>query len=247
MSLIAVNVMFNLCEYNINLFYLIFIFMIKRIPNWLLFGSVLLAFTAGFINSVALLSFQHHTVSHVTGSITQAMSSIVKPGHLVNSHVLSIVGMFFLGAATSGLIIRNKVLYLDHRYSIALYLEAFILFGATYCFYKGLVSGEMLASFACGLQNAMLATYSGSILRTTHLTGIISDLGTALGQWLSRKEVKSNQVAMQLFILVAFSVGALLASELLTIYGPLVMLIPAILVSFIATLYMATLNYKLKA
>ena len=33
---------------------------------------------------------------------------------------------------------------------------------------------------ACGLQNSMIATYSGSVIRTTHLTGLVSDIGATI-------------------------------------------------------------------
>jgi uncharacterized membrane protein YoaK (UPF0700 family) len=40
------------------------------------------------------------------------------------------------------------------------------------------------ASAACGLQNAMVSTYSGAIIRTTHITGTVTDLGAMIGQYL---------------------------------------------------------------
>ena len=46
---------------------------------------------------------------------------------------------------------------------------------------KDNINGECFAAFACGLQNALTTSYSGAVVRTTHLSGIITDIGNVLG------------------------------------------------------------------
>ena len=147
--------------------------MIHRLPIWIILGSVLLALNAGFINSVALLSFANNAVSHVTGTATIAADALVR-GHwqtLANTGLIVIC--FLLGAIISGAIVGNEALRMGRRYGVALLLESILLALAWYGFRQGAFYAELCASAACGLQNAMVATYSGSVIRTTHLTGKI--------------------------------------------------------------------------
>ena len=95
----------------------------------------MLAFSAGAINAMALLTFTNNAVSHVTGTITQAMSALTVVNHHASFYLLSIVGCFFLGAVTSGTIIHNEALRLGRSYGTALFIEAVVLYAATYYFY----------------------------------------------------------------------------------------------------------------
>lgn len=40
---------------------------------------------------------------------------------------------------------------------------------------------------ACGMQNGMVTTWSGAVVRTTHFTGTITDTGLVIGHWLRYK------------------------------------------------------------
>lgn len=42
-------------------------------------------------------------------------------------------------------------------------------------------------AFSCGIQNALCTQWSGAVIRTTHFTGVISDLGLVIGHWLRAK------------------------------------------------------------
>nr|WP_159063707.1 YoaK family protein [Thaumasiovibrio occultus] len=206
----------------------------------------MLAFSAGAINSMALLTFANSAVSHVTGTITQAMNAITQENTATAFYLLSIVASFFFGAVTSGMIIHNEALRLGRSYGSALLLEAIVLFAATYYFYHHKITGELLASYACGLQNAMIATYSGSVIRTTHLTGIVSDLGAALGHMISRRSLNPPQLIMQGSILVAFSAGAFAGAKLLKAVGLVAMALPATIVLSASIGYMLMLRRQIK-
>ncbi len=63
--------------------------------------------------------------------------------------------------------------------------------------------GAYLVSLACGLQNGMCTTFSGAVIRTTHVTGIITDIGLILGQALfyprTRKHLWKLKVLLPLY------------------------------------------------
>lgn len=211
--------------------------MINRLPRWVLYGSALLAFIAGFINCVALLGFVSTAVSHVTGTVTLAAAALIKGDWSHFALAFWIVLAFFVGSIVSGVIIPNEALRLGHRYGLALVIESMLLFAATACFYQQSVWGELLASAACGLQNAMLATYSGSVIRTTHLTGIISDLGAAFGHYISRQYFDAKKFRLQGSILLSFFVGAALGAWCYLLVSYWALLIPALLVLVAAAAY----------
>ena len=43
----------------------------------------------------------------------------------------------------------------------------------------------------------MVATYSGAVIRTTHLTGLTSDMGSAIGNWLAGREINKKTFVLQ--------------------------------------------------
>ena len=75
---------------------------------------------------------------------------------------LAILAAFFLGCLVSGALIRQSSLRLGRRYGVALSVESALLLAAVYFLRRGANTGDYLAAAACGLQNAMVSTYSGS-------------------------------------------------------------------------------------
>lgn len=58
-------------------------------------------------------------------------------------------------------------------------------------------------SLACGLQNGMCTTFSGAVIRTTHVTGTLTDIGLILGQAIfhvrTRKHIWKLKVLVPLY------------------------------------------------
>jgi uncharacterized membrane protein YoaK (UPF0700 family) len=94
---------------------------------------------------------------------------------------------FLLGATlTSLLILWARARSLESVYALPLIVEAALLifFGLTGHIFAGarLLGTVMLLCFTMGLQNAMITKLSNSVIRTTHLTGMVTDTGIALGR-----------------------------------------------------------------
>jgi uncharacterized membrane protein YoaK (UPF0700 family) len=153
-------------------------------PNWVYFGGMALAVTAGSINAVGFLGQHHQALSHLTGTVTVLGLELARTNTDVAWHAWAILLAFFAGWIASGAIIRQGSLRLGQRYGIALSLESAALLLAVYFLRHGANLGDYLAALACGLQNAMVTTSSGSTMRTTHLTGMVTDLGIACGHRL---------------------------------------------------------------
>ncbi|OHD36615.1 MAG: hypothetical protein A2015_12575 [Spirochaetes bacterium GWF1_31_7] len=212
--------------------------MISKIPKWILAGSILLAFCAGFINGVVLFGNDQYAVSHITGTLSLFAHSLssLELNKLIQS--LCIILFFFFGATLSGLIIQGRSLYFGRRYGVALLVESACLFVSILLHVIKLpFLSVILISFSSGLQNALVTTYSNSIIRTTHLTGLLTDLGAALGCFLSAKKINHVQVRLHSSIFFSFLLGAFFSGLLSKYYGFLSILFPTIVIFLSGVLY----------
>jgi len=182
--------------------------MTKRLPTWVEWGAWLLAFNAGGINAVGLLGFEHQAISHVTGSVSWLGLELASGHGAAALHLALVVLAFFAGAAFSGALLEDSTLRLGRRYGVCLLIEALLLAAALRGFEHDAPSAALWASAACGIQNAMVSTYSGAVIRTTHVTGIVTDLGIALGHWLRRLPVDGRRVRLHLLVIAGFAAGA---------------------------------------
>ena len=188
--------------------------MISKLPRWVEVGGFWLSCIAGATNAVGLLGFEHQAISHLTGTSTLLGVSLAKLGFAECAHLFGIMLSFVLGAAAAGAIVGHAALQLGRRYSVALLVETMLLLGAMAALNRDSTFGHYLASAACGLQNGMVSTYSGAVVRTTHMTGLFTDLGTMLGASLRGHAFKPRQALLYLVLIVGFimggAVGALL-------------------------------------
>lgn len=182
--------------------------MISKLPKWAWFGAGALAFIAGTINAVGFLSFQHQGITHLTGSTTLMGVSLASGNYSIVLHLAAIIGSFFSGSVFGGFLIQNSTLQLGRRYGVALVIESALLFAAVPLLHRNNNLGDYLASCAMGLQNGMVSTYSGAVLRTTHLTGVFTDLGIFVGQLLRGIAVDMRRVRLCLLLLGSFFAGA---------------------------------------
>ncbi|RFA25204.1 hypothetical protein CAI21_19735 [Alkalilimnicola ehrlichii] len=123
--------------------------------------------------------------------------------------IASIVAGFFGGALLSGLILRDTLFRMKRRYAAMLLVEGGILTATMLLALRGVDFAVPLAAMACGLQNAMASSYRGLTLRTTHVTGVVTDLGALLGNRLRGRQVKGWKFGLLLSILIAFFGGGL--------------------------------------
>ena len=179
-----------------------------------------LAFVAGAINAGGFLAVQQYT-SHMTG-IVSAMADNIALG--AYDLVLGGAGgllSFLLGAACSAIMVNySRRRRLHGEFALPLLLEAFLLLcfgllGARLATVAGLFVPVtvMLLCFIMGLQNALITKLSKADIRTTHITGIVTDIGIELGKSLywhspgSSKQppVAVNRAKLQMLTLLALS------------------------------------------
>lgn len=210
--------------------------MISKLPRWIEYGAFLLAALAGTVNAIGLMGFQHQSISHLSGTVTLLGSSLYNANDLT-LHLLFIVLSFMLGAAISGFYIESTALKRGRRYGIALCTEGALLFTALYVLVNGSLTGHYFASAACGLQNAMITTYSGAIIRTTHMTGLITDLGIMIGERLKGRPFDRRKATLFLFIIAGFVSGGTLGAALFKHFDLYALAFPATFAFIIAFCY----------
>ena len=215
---------------------------LNNLPLW---GALTLA--AGAVNATALAACQRF-VSHVTGSLTRfgadydSMRLFVEYGAVVGSFVLGAMTSFW---ALDGRRVHGKAPWVG----LPLVLVSAVLVGVGVGGLAGLFGPfgltvettadfVMLAllSFAMGLQNAAIATTSGMIVRTTHMTGPLTDFSVALAAWVSPnmpadvRATAARSVKLRGVKLLGFVVGALLATVLAKQVGYAAFFFPAVVV-----------------
>ena len=159
----------------------------KQLHPWLFTGGCLLVANAGFVNTVAFLGFENKAVSYMTGNVANAGMQLGHGAPGAALEALLLVGLFVLGATFNGLVIGSSNFSLDERYGLVLGVQTALLVGALLWMDRGgesVVTGEYVVAAVCGMQNSMTTIYSGAVVRTTHLTGALTDLGSAIGHWL---------------------------------------------------------------
>ncbi|PJJ79935.1 YoaK family protein [Mucilaginibacter auburnensis] len=184
--------------------------------------AALLCLTAGFVNGAGFLSFYVLT-TNVTGHVALFAEKLA----IADFPAAGTVGLWmllFLGGAMVSSFIIGKV-GKEHRfaYTISLCIEIVILlFVAVYGtnMPQSVTNTRLLAGcllFAMGLQNAMVSMVSGSVVRTTHLTGIFTDLGIDLSALLQINKTEDarllrQRVFLRLAIIFFFFLGCVTAA-----------------------------------
>ena len=211
--------------------------MIAKLPRWAWIGGSLLAGIAGMVNAIGFLSYAHQAVTHLTGTTTLFSIALVGRERAELIHLGAVVSSFVAGAVISGFIIEHSVLRLGRRYGVVLFIEAMLLAGAAMLMTANVAFGSYLASAACGLQNAMASSYSGTVLRTAHLTGMFTDFGVGIGHWLRRTHTDWKRVRLCTNLIASFAGGGALGAFLFRYFGPQTLYIPAALTGFVAISY----------
>jgi uncharacterized membrane protein YoaK (UPF0700 family) len=202
---------------------------LRRLPRWAWFGTAILAFIAGQVNAVGYLGFRHESISNMTGNTSLLGIAIGQRGAAEALHWLLAIGAFVFGNMLSGMIVQQSTLKLGRRYGVALVLESLLLFAAVPLLGSARVAGLYLASVSMGLQNGMVSAYSGAVIRTTHVTGIFTDIGIYLGHLLRGMEVDRLRLRVCVLVAGSFVLGSTVGTVLFGALRERSLLIPAVL------------------
>lgn len=212
----------------------------------------LLSFSGGFINAGGFLATGRF-VSHVTGFATLFGADLSSNQIEAALGILSVPLFFLLGAFVAGLLI-DRPLYEGKRphFDWVMGLSALCLCvaagGSLFMFgsfgeYLGLQNNYVLLVLLClasGLQNAAITSSSGKSVRTTHLTGLTTDLGLGLARIFTfdlkhqrlQSELRANYLRMG--SIVSFILGSAFGAWIFVKFGYFGFFIPAAISSYAA-------------
>ena len=189
----------------------------RRTPakNWQL--GLLLAFIAGYINAGGFFLVGRYT-SHMTGILSAVADDAARGLALPASALFGLIICFIAGAAfTTLFVLQARRRRLASQYSLTLLIEAFLL--VTIVLLSGVFSGSaalvpFIAAMLCflmGLQNALITKASTAVVRTTHVTGLSTDLGIETGRWLAGRARRTDLIRMVLYlsVFIALLVGGI--------------------------------------
>lgn len=187
------------------------------------------AAVSGIINVTSVLAFLVFT-SNVTGHVANLSKHIVEQNFGEMLIFMIWLFMFFAGAFLANFIVKSyegKSYYRAH--SIPVVIEIIVLlFVAIYGnhFYretqqeKEIVIAVLL--FSMGLQNSLVSTISGGLIKSSHLTGLFTDLGGEVAEWMHPKttktEVVRNKIYIRLTVLGFYILGGLIGGYFFNLY-----------------------------
>jgi uncharacterized membrane protein YoaK (UPF0700 family) len=171
-------------------------------------GACFLCFLAGAINVhfVRLFAF---AVGYLAGDILRLFIEASQAEHDYAGALtlFFIIVSFITGAMVSGLVIHHPMFDMERPYGRSLMAIGVIFLIAAIFERSSPMMALPLAAFASGLQNALATRYRGVILRTTHVTGIVTDFGQAVGMRLAGHRVEPWKVWLYLYLFISFLIG----------------------------------------
>ncbi|MEO8404764.1 MAG: YoaK family protein, partial [Chitinophagaceae bacterium] len=211
----------------------------------------ILSFVAGVVNITGVLSVKVLT-TNVTGHFAYFTEELS-----VKHYSIAVVYLFFILSFLIGSFVSNLLIETVSRikpqisYAFPIAIEIIILslvglFGSRSALTN--INGQIIACallFSMGLQNSLVTKVSQSVVRTTHLTGLFTDLGIELSQlFFYRKNYEFQQLSrsiyLKLAIITCFFFGCLVGGfvfrdfELKTLSLASVFLIIALFCNFVA-------------
>ncbi|MDH1858112.1 DUF1275 domain-containing protein [Acinetobacter junii] len=200
---------------------------LQRLPNWIQIGAFLLALNAGMVNVLGLFTVLHQSVSHMTGNVSMLAMSLLdwQPDHFI--YLALVVICFVIGSFYSGLILGNSNVTFGHHYGFPLSLVAIFLFLTWLLLPYFPRYGLLWACVAMGVQNAMVSHYKGAIIRTTHLSGVLTDIGLTIGYKVRGLKIENRRIFLHFLIFTGFLVGGLIGILLYPYLKLQTFLIPA--------------------
>lgn len=203
-----------------------------------------LACVAGFVNSAGFVLVGSFT-SHVTGNVGRLANDLAERDLAAAGAAFTMVIAFFIGALVASLIVESRrFTRTPTAYGVALVCEAALLglFALATTAQLGVSprlrdSEALLLCLAMGVQNSLVSRISGAVVRTTHLTGVVTDLGIETARWIAhwRRRLQKHKlrnppviakIRLHLTILLSFVLGAIAGCALAFVWNASVVWLP---------------------
>lgn len=185
--------------------------------------ATVLSFVAGIVNVTGYLAFKQLT-TNVTGHFALFIYDVADFAVWKGTIYFLYIFSFLFGSFTSSFLIEkfreNKRL---NVFLLPTIIECLILISIG--FLSNIIEIETphlivcLLLFAMGLQNSFVTKISDAVVRTTHLTGLFTDLGIDISHLFFRKsypqrEMLNANIKLRVYIISFFFAGGLVGGFL---------------------------------
>lgn len=207
----------------------------KVLHRLLLHWIYMLCFFGGFINTISIAKYSY-TVSHFTGHISKVAINVGSGNFLEVIKIFSIILAFVAGSTISGFLVDGREFNLKRRYGYSmLFLGIGLLF--LYATVKDTWLFFYYLPFMIGVQNGLFISYKGVVVRTSHISGNITDAGVYLGHYLKGKTQDRWKIYFCLFSVLIFLTGSFFGIEFYYFFKDRVFLIAGVGYIGIACVY----------
>lgn len=206
----------------------------------------MLALIAGAINAGGFFLVAQYT-SHMTGIISLAADSAALGDYFSALLLIGYIACFVVGAIfTTAITLSAKRYHLHSQYALPLAAEAAILLGFALSWQNASPSTDAIPlfiaiiCFVMGLQNALITKVSSAIIRTTHITGMTTDLGIEIGRLLFARKVGIDRMATtqnakhHIIIISTFFVGGVIGAVGVNVIGAATFILIALMLALLA-------------
>lgn len=209
--------------------------------------ALMLAAVAGTLNSVGFFAIAMYT-SHMTGIVSSIADHLVDDRWDAVRLGLAAVTSFVAGAALCAIVFNwGRRRHRDSRYANVLVLEALLIL------LIGMLAERLTwqhriwiylpaLSLTMGMQNAIITKLSGARIRTTHVTGMITDIGIELGKLLYRERLadappvsadRAKLISLSILV-IAFFGGSIFGAAGYLTFGFEILIAPAVALLVVA-------------
>jgi len=202
--------------------------------------AALLSIVAGVVNIVGVLSFKTLT-TNVTGHFAFFSEELYR-----NNYLFALLSILYVISFLLGAFIANSTMELTSRrrahfsYSAPISIEIILLTFVSLFnipIFNSSVWLPCVLLLAMGLQNALVTKISGSVVRTTHLTGLFTDLGIELSQTIFYKKINERKrlrrgILLKLIIIGGFFLGGIIGAFIYSLFDRKTLLLPVIILLF---------------
>ena len=180
-----------------------------------------LTFLGGATNISAIMLFET-TITHHTGNISKAAIALASGHWTVFFLLLSYLALFSLGSVLAGFLFYRR-----HDHLKLLYTILPIVLGVSLFLALRFAASEaillMVISLGMGLQNGTYFKVRGIVIRTTHMTGYLTDAAFALGAVLKGNRHELWRASWYFISILVFFIGGMVATVIVLAAGKIVL------------------------
>lgn len=173
---------------------------------------------SGYLNAITFLQLER-TSMHVTGVMTKTSAAFMSGELMLFLELAYQLVIFIVGSTIASLMVGGEQKFAGGQHHTKVLALIACVVGAGAAFSSGnALLGSSLVTCAAGMQNGMTTFYSGAVVRSTHITGTLTDMGTETAQLLMGRSNNPWKLqvlsAFAMCYFVGGNIGSILANKI---------------------------------